>query len=430
MRFAHRVAIVTSEFPPEPTVSGRMAADLATHLADAEAAVTVICPHPSRGVQMPPQTEDPAIQPWIRDGLRIIRVPSYTAPISRFLPRIRESWSFGRASVAALRKLPTPDVVYSATWPMLGQAWITAAAARLKVPHVTHVMDLYPESALLKVSPLLQVSSRSLLLALDRWIARTVSHLAVISEVMRRTYISTRGTDPKRVSVVPTWQDHDPYLTLPSIDEASAAYGIDSGMFSFMYLGNIGPVAGVEHLIKSFGAARIPEAQLLIAGEGSNKAACMQLARDTNAHIQFISDPAICNVPKLQALADVLLLPMRKDAAASSVPSKLSAYMFSAKPVLASVDSNSETARLIELSDCGWVIPPEDSQAMAVAMRECALRKPCVLETLGANGRAYAFKHLTKSNGLELLTELLRQAIISAPHGTRSASTSPAVEAK
>ena len=44
-------------------------------------------------------------------------------------------------------------------------------------------------------------------------------------------------------------------------------------------------------------------------------------------------------VPKIQAQADCMLLPIKKGAASSSIPSKLPACMFSAKPIIGCVDA-------------------------------------------------------------------------------------------
>lgn len=60
-----------------------------------------------------------------------------------------------------------------------------------------------------------------------------------------------------------------PSLTATRQDQKAAKiYGIPEQIFTFMYLGNIGPVAGVT-LIRSFAEAALPDAQLVIAGDGT-----------------------------------------------------------------------------------------------------------------------------------------------------------------
>jgi hypothetical protein len=58
-------------------------------------------------------------------------------------------------------------------------------------------------------------------------------------------------------------------------------------------------------------------------------------------------DPPKSKLPEIQDQAYVLLLALPKNSDRFSLPTKLIAYMFSEKPVIACVDEDSETAHLI-----------------------------------------------------------------------------------
>jgi glycosyltransferase involved in cell wall biosynthesis len=404
--------IVTSEFPPEPGVSGRMACDLAEYLKAQGHRAKVVCPYPSRpsGAYYPNgnghRVSEEAIQ-----GVPVVRVPSHLAPESRFGPRMLESWSFGRWSSRMLSAhQPRPDAIYSVTWPMLGQACISARAAKLGIPHVTHIMDLYPESALVKVAPWMQQLTARPLYALDRWNAFQADRLLVISENMRQTYITTRGLPAERVEVIHTWQDESLFLKLPERSEAARIYGIKEDCFTFLFLGNIGPVAGVEHLIHCFAEAGLKESQLVIVGEGTEKRSCVQLAAGTGANVRFLSEPRLERVPLLQSLADVCLLPVRRGAAFTSIPSKLGSYLLSEKPVLASVDEDTESGRVIAAADCGWVVRPQETKELSDKMRAIARMPAGELAVRGRRGREYALEHLSKCRGVRRLASVLLEA--------------------
>jgi glycosyltransferase involved in cell wall biosynthesis len=328
-----------------------------------------------------------------------------------------ESWSFGRWSSRMLSThSPRPDVVYSVTWPMLGQACISRRAAKLGIPHVTHIMDMYPESALVKVSPWVQQLTAGPLYALDRWNAFQADRLLVISENMRQTYITNRGLPPDRVEVIHTWQDEDLFLKLPQRTEAARHYNVKKDCFTFLFLGNIGPVAGVEHLIRSYAQAGLRETQLVVVGEGTEKETCMRLAAGTGANIRFLSEPRIDRVPLVQSLADVCLLPVRRGAAFTSIPSKLSSYLLSQKPVLASVDNDAESARVIGVAECGWVVAPEETNSLADKMRIVAQMPAVELGAYGRRGREYALEHLSKSRGVRRLAAVLLEAAARKPN--------------
>jgi glycosyltransferase involved in cell wall biosynthesis len=306
------------------------------------------------------------------------------------------------------------DVVYANTWPLFSQALIARHCARRGIPLVIHVKDIYPESLLGKVPSWSRRSLTVALTALDRWIVRRADRVVVISENMRRTYVEDRGLVAEKVVTIMDWVDERRFATLPSRAQACVRYGVPEDRFTFLYLGNIGPVAGVESLIEAFHAAGLKQAQLVIAGDGSSKGACVDLAKRMGVSgVRFVSDPDAGNVPLLQSLGHVCLLPLRKGAGLSSIPSKLIAYMFSAKPVLATLDAGSDTARCLQEAQCGWVGEPEHVEWLAAKMAEVAALPSAVLEAMGQRGRSYGLANYSKAAGVRKLAEVVMSAKVN-----------------
>jgi len=409
------IILVSAVYPPEPVVSAQMSRDLANHLAHRGARVTVLCPFPSRPIGADYSQFSPGAQRQVdyEDGVTVVRLPSFRSPQSGLLPRMRESLSFGRQVGRYLKQQTAAvDVLYANTWPMFSQFLIARRCAQLGIPLVLHVQDIYPEALRDKlprwgwgtVGPAGKV--------LDQWIARQAARVVVISENMQRTYREDRRIPAACVTMIHNWQDEERFASLPSRTEACSRYGVSPNRFSFVYLGNIGPVAGVDLLIRTFAQARINNAQLLIIGGGSARVASEELTRRLGAeHIVFISDPDARQVPVLQSMAHICLLPIKRGAGMSSIPSKLPAYLFSAKPVLATVDAESDTARTILDAGCGWVEEPENVAALTHRMRKASQLTGAELDHLGQRGRAYGLRHLSKAQGVRKLAE----AILSAP---------------
>jgi glycosyltransferase involved in cell wall biosynthesis len=323
-----------------------------------------------------------------------------------------ESFSFGWHACNYLADhLQDVDVVYANTWPLLGQALVARLCSRRRVPLVLHIQDVYPESLLGRLSGLSRRIVRAPLTALDRWTARQAKSVVVISENMQRTYVEDRGLPQERVATIFDWQDESRFVNLPDRTDVCARHGVPAERFTFVYLGNIGPVAGVELLIKAFGEASAGNAQLLIVGEGSNKARCMSVASDLRlATVRFLSCPTPFDAPILQTMAHVCLLPLRRGAGMSSIPSKLMAYLLSAKPVLATVDSESDTARCIQEAKCGWVGEPEDVGQLALKMAEVARLPLSVLQQMGQCGRSYGLEHFSRAEGVRRLAAVIQDA--------------------
>jgi glycosyltransferase involved in cell wall biosynthesis len=152
----------------------------------------------------------------------------------------------------------------------------------------------------------------------------------------------------------------------------------------------------------------------VIAGDGSSKAACVELAKRMGIdNVRFVSDPDAGNVPLLQSLGQVCLLPMRKGAGLSSIPSKLMAYLLSAKPVLAPVDAGSDTARCLQEAQCGWIEEPENARDLAAKMTEVAALPAAVLEAMGQRGSAYGLAHFSKTAGVRQLAGVILGAKVN-----------------
>jgi len=403
------IAIVNAVYPPEPVVSAQMGRDLANYLVCEGARVTVLCPYPTRplGVEYPKFQKSSTARVDVEDGVKVVRLPSYAAPQSSLAARMWESWSFGR-HVCRFLEDQDVDVVYANTWPLFSQALIARHCARRGIPLVLHIKDIYPESLLGKIPGWSRGLAKAALIALDRWIVRRTARVVVISENMRRTYVENRGLPGEQVVTILDWVDEGRFATMPARAAACAHYEIPEDRFTFLYLGNIGPVAGVEGLIEAFHTACLKQAQLVIAGDGSSKAACVELARRLGVSgVRFVSDPDAGNVPLLQSLGHVCLLPMRKGAGMSSIPSKLMAYLLSAKPVLAAVDAHSDTARAISEAQCGWLVEPGNVQGLAMKMAEVAALPPAVLEAMGQRGRVYGLDHFSKAAGVRKLANVI-----------------------
>ncbi len=395
-------------------MSARMSFDLANCLADQGYGITVLCPQPSRplNADYSRYKHTDKVVEICENGIKVVRLPSFVAPQSRLLPRMWESFSFGRKVVnylAAEQKMPT--ALYVNSWPIFAQAVIAQFARKNGIPMVLQIMDIYPEALTSNLPAVLQSVINSPLKRLDAWIARASVTVVVISENMRRVYTEDRQLPSESVVTIPTWQDEAVFDTIPPRAETCSRYGIPPHLFTFLFLGNIGPVAGVDLLIHAFAEADIPDAQLVIAGDGTAKSDCIKLTNQLKlSRVHFISDPESANVPMLQSMAHVCMLPMKRGAGMSSIPSKLPSYLFSAKPVIATVDNNSDTARFVRKAECGWVGESEDLHWLANTMNEVYKLPMKLLEETGSRGKEYGLAHFSKSAGVVRLAYSIIQA--------------------
>jgi glycosyltransferase involved in cell wall biosynthesis len=123
------------------------------------------------------------------------------------------------------------------------------------------------------------------------------------------------------------------------------------------------------------------------------------------SNIQFMEVPN-GKVPDIQDKADVMVLPVKKGFSASSVPSKLPAYMLSAKPVIACVDFDSDTALCIAEGKCGWTIEPENIEMLVDSLNKAIKMDEKELQEMGQNGFNYAMANFSRKNNFPKLCKV------------------------
>lgn len=393
-----RILFVSGVFYPEPVVSARLQTDLAKKLSESYF-VTVLRPRPTRPKGFSFPEYDYSALPF-----KVVEIDSYTSPASSLIGRFRESISHGRWCARYIRQHHKEiDFVYNDSWHLFGVYQVAKVTNKYCIPYITPVQDVYPESLASKMPDikLLRSMVMYLLKPLDHYVLSHAACVQTNSEKMADYLSESRAIDRMRFVVVRNWQDDREFLEFARRDVKKS----QKGVFTFMYLGNIGPLAGIEVLFETFAKANLRNARLVIAGSGPAKADLQLKSKQYACNIEFWDVPT-GRVPETQAQADVMLLPVRKGFAKSSVPSKLIAYMFSAKPIIASVDADSDTAECVRSSGAGWVAEPESVQSLGKCMEDSFHSSEDILRQKGGRGYNYAIEKFSKKKNLEILNRI------------------------
>ncbi|MFM7030536.1 MAG: glycosyltransferase, partial [Micrococcales bacterium] len=97
-----------------------------------------------------------------------------------------------------------------------------------------------------------------------------------------------------------------------------------------------------------------------------------------------------------------------------AVPSKLTSYFASGRPVIAATDPNGITAQVIRDANAGLVVESGNSQALIEAI-ELLLEDSELANELGRNGQAYARANLTEAAAVAKFSKLLRKLTFQNP---------------
>lgn len=392
------ILIATALFPPEPVVSANLSFDIATSLS-IEDEVVVVSPRPTRPSGMIFDKEYRS-----NYSFRHVVLESYTCPQSSVFGRFKESHSFGKYIKKYIESNhENISVIYANVWPLFAQKVLLKVAYKYKIPVVLHIQDIYPESISKKVKFFGALINQAFL-PVDRYNLQKACKVVTISEQMKKYLAQTRLIAENKITVIRNWQNDDAFTVLQAKDNVQ-----EDKEFCFLYLGSINPTAGVDLLIHAFGKANFKKTCLMIAGDGSDKQKCIQIAEGYEKRIEFIQVTPE-QVPKIQSMADILLLPLKKGVAGTALPSKMTAYMFSGKPIIASIDMDSEVADIIEHNSCGWVIEPENEQQLIKCMDVALKMNQGDLEMMGERALQYATKNLSKEFNLTKLISIIKDS--------------------
>jgi colanic acid biosynthesis glycosyl transferase WcaI len=176
-------------------------------------------------------------------------------------------------------------------------------------------------------------------------------------------------------------------------------------------MGNIGRTQGLEPIVDAFESAielAEMDAELVITGTGVAFDAVSSRVRSTR-----VSMLGVVHGEELDALlrsSALGLVSQKPDLKEFNLPSKLMNYMAYGMPIIASVDSDSETARIVRDSGAGWVTDPADPGAFA-RQAALAMRDPEALGQAAEAGLRFADENFARSRVAMNINGVVRKVI-------------------
>jgi phosphatidylinositol alpha-mannosyltransferase len=156
-----------------------------------------------------------------------------------------------------------------------------------------------------------------------------------------------------------------------------------------LYVGRLEPRKGVEHLIRAMAAVQraVPDAALVVVGDGQERAPLTALARDQGAIVHFVGRASDEELPAYFQSADIVCSPAMGGESFGIV---LLEAMACGTPLVASRIDGYEA--LVGTSGCAHLVAPGDAAALARGLVGL-LQSPDQRRTLGERGamaaRAY-----------------------------------------
>ena len=173
-----------------------------------------------------------------------------------------------------------------------------------------------------------------------------------------------------------------------------------------MFAGNVGTAQSVDTVIRASVLCKdIERVRWHIVGDGKELDGCIKLAKETDAPVIFHGRKPIEEMPKYYAMADAMLVTMKKDPIVGlTLPGKVQSYMAAGKAILGAADG--EARRVIEESRCGFCTEAENAEGLAECVRRFMLSKKDGFEKSSAE---YYENNYTKKRFATKLQEVLNE---------------------
>ncbi len=394
-----KILYVSQYFPPEKCAPAARVSELARHWADSGDRVTVLTGFPNH----PTGIVDPKYRKRFRrlhcrervGNVDVVRTWLWPLANAQIWKRAICYVSFLLSACVAGLFLDRPEVVIATSPQLLVglSGWFLARF--FGVPFVLEIRDLWPESMCAVGA---QDSTGRLYRGVGivaKFLYKRCNQIVVVTPAFREQLIERWGVPVGKIDVVENGVEPDLFSPSGPTD-IRRPFALE-GKFIVSYIGTIGMAHGLETVLE---AARLirstcPGALVLLIGDGAERSKVEEEAgRRGLTNVSLLPAQPRESVPAFIRASDVCLTLLKKaDIFKTVIPTKMLEFMSCGRAVILGVEGQAE--EILQEAKAGICVPPENAEELANAIvtlyRDAALRG-----RLGANGRAYILKNLTR----------------------------------
>lgn len=397
------VTIVGINYTPEPTGIAPYTAGLAGGLAARGHRVRVVTSYP----HYPWWKVAADYTGWSRsetlEGVAVRRLRHYVPPEPTTKRRAAMETLFGARAV--LSRWWHPDVVVVVSPALLASRLALSRARAQKIPVVTWMQDIYTLGLMQTGGDARQ---QRLVRAVESSLLARSTRVVVIHERFRQYLRSDLGVRTP-IDVVRNWSHIE--AAPPSGRTATRAqHGWDCDDIVVLHAGNMGAKQALENVVAAsrLASQRGSRARFVLMGDGNQRKVLERL--DPNPRLHFVDPLPDGLFEQALAAADILLVNEQAGLTEMSVPSKLTSYCATGRPVLAAVDAASTTAGELELSGAGIVVAAQDPEALLDAVERLA-GLPDLATAMGEAGLRFREERLTLAAGIDRFEQILTEVV-------------------
>ena len=231
--------------------------------------------------------------------------------------------------------------------------------------------------------------------------------LVVVSPAMRDVVVGL-GVPETRITQITNYSAR----AISNFDKASARsrFGWASDDFVVIHTGNMGAKQDLENVVRAADALHgFSKIKIYLVGHGNQEANLKALCvgKSNIAVLPAVSD---ADYSALLSAADLLLVNERSTQMEMSLPSKLTSYLYSERPVIAAVPRGGATWKFLD--GVAELVEAGDPVALARAIEELS-KQPEKLADLAGRGRVFADANLDPEVGRKKYLDWVQKLIQS-----------------
>ncbi len=403
--------LISTNFWPESTGIAVYSTDLAEFFSSEGFSVHVLTSLPHY-----PWWKVPKEYSHFREGTssrkdtKITRASHFIPGKMNIVSRIRFEYSLwrnlNRMSKEILAKKMEHEVVL-AIIPSLASGLVGKVLSRkLRIPFGVIVQDLSGIGA--KQSGLRGGSLVSLIVSnIEKFVIRGASNVVVISPQMQ-SLVNSRIAFRSRTSLINNYQIRE--LAKCDKTHSKSKFGWSSNDFIVLHTGNMGFKQDLANVVAAADLISSDYSiQIVLVGHGSQEQD-LKLLSEGKSNVSMLALVSNEDYSSLLAAADLLLINERATQTEMSLPSKLTSYLYSERPVIAAVPRGGATWKFLD--GVAELVEAGDPFALARAIEELS-KQPEKLTDLAKRGREFADAHLSPEVGRAKYLEWV-QSLIAA----------------
>lgn len=395
-----RIVIIGLHYAPESTGNAPYTASLAEGLAAAGHDVRVLT-----GVPHYPEWQiREGYGEWSREevinGVNIVRLRHFVPAIPSAFHRMHMELSFGVRTL--FTRWGRPDVVLLVSPALLSTA-LASVRAKLSRDRPTigiWVQDIYSrglvetQTNLIGTAWIARVAAR-----FEAFVFSLADGIVAIHSRFRQHLINELGVSASAVTVVRNWT-HLPSSPVHDRSATRSMLGWGEDDVVVLHAGNMGKKQGLENVVEAARRAEATGSRVLfvLMGDGNQRQSLRRMGKDV-ANLEFVDSLPQDEFRAAMNASDILLVNELPGVRDMSVPSKLTSYFSTGRPVIAATDAGSVTAGEIEISKAGLRVNAGDPDALVQAAEHLAGDQLLAAE-LGSNGLRFQKETLSEGTAL------------------------------